>query len=88
LYPVQIILESITKSRKQVFNELKCKNIGVNIHYIPIHTQPYYQKFGFKMGDFPNSEKFYSRSISLPLHPNITKEQQDKIVKSLGGILS
>jgi len=83
LYPIQINLESTNKSRQKIFNELRKSDIGVNVHYIPIHTQPYYQKFGYQKGDFPNAEKFYSRSLSLPLYFDMTYEQQDFVLKVL-----
>ena len=88
LYPIQINLESTNKIRQKIFNELRKSDIGVNVHYIPIHTQPYYQKFGYQNGDFPNSEKFYSRSISLPLYFDMTYEQQDFVLKVLARAMS
>jgi len=83
LYPIQVNLENTSKSRKKIFNELRKSDIGVNVHYIPIHAQPYYQKFGYQKGDFPNAEKFYSRSLSLPLYFDMTYEQQDFVLKVL-----
>lgn len=83
LYPVQLDLENIDKTRQQVFEELRDKGIGVNIHYIPIHTQPYYSQFGFKVGDFPSSEAYYNKAISIPLFHSMTLEQQDEICTAL-----
>ena len=83
LYPIQIDLKVVNKSRKQVFDELKGMNIGVNIHYIPIHMQPYYSKLGFKVGDFPNSEAYYERSISIPLFHSMSAEQQNEVFRAL-----
>ena len=79
LYPIQIDLKNIGKDRKQIFNELRQNGIGVNVHYIPIHTQPFYRKLGFQLGDFPNSEAYYNRSISIPLFYAMTFEQQKKV---------
>jgi len=87
LYPIQIDLKKVDKSRKQVFNELRENGIGVNVHYIPIHTQPYYLQSGFQEGDFPNSESYYNRVISIPLFHGMTIEQQDKVVDALKRIL-
>ena len=87
LYPIQLDIDNIRKSRKEVFDQLRNANIGVNVHYIPIHTHPYYQKLGFKDGDFPNSEYYYSGAISLPLFHTMTLEQQDEVVSNLGRIL-
>jgi UDP-4-amino-4,6-dideoxy-N-acetyl-beta-L-altrosamine transaminase len=87
LYPVQINLEKVSKNREQIYNELREEGVGVNVHYIPIHLQPYYKQFGFKKGDFPKSEFYYSNAITLPLFPSMTIEQQDKVLKSLNKIL-
>ena len=87
LYPIQVDLDSIDKSRQQIFDELRQSGIGVNVHYIPIHTQPYYQQFGFQEGDFPNSEFYYDRAISIPLFHTMTLEQQDEVVNNLKSIL-
>jgi len=83
LYPIQIDLNKVSKNRKQIFNMLREHGVGVNVHYIPIHTQPYYQQFGFQEGDFPNSESYYNRAISIPLFHTITVEQQDKVANVL-----
>lgn len=84
LYIIQ--LQDKTK-RQAVFNALRQAGIGANVHYIPIHTQPYYQQLGFDWGDFPEAEAFYERIISLPLYPELSGEQQqfiaDTLVKSL-----
>ena len=87
LYPIQIELNSIDKSRKQVFNELRESGIGVNVHYIPIHTQLYYQQFGFREGDYPNAESYYNKAITIPIFHTMKKNQQNKIIKCLEEIL-
>ncbi len=76
------------KIRKTVFTALRSKGIGVNVHYIPIHTQPYYQRLGFAWGNYPNAEKYYESAISLPLHPELSFEDQDFICESLEKILA
>jgi UDP-4-amino-4,6-dideoxy-N-acetyl-beta-L-altrosamine transaminase len=68
LYPIWINEQSLGVSRKEVFEKLKAQNIGVNVHYIPVHLQPYYQKMGFKAGQFPEAEKYYSGVISIPIY--------------------
>ena len=73
--------------RKAVFNGLREAGIGVNVHYIPIHTQPYYQQLGFDWGDFPQAEDFYERIISLPIFPELTGEQQQFIADTLAELL-
>ena len=87
LYPIQIDRRKSSFSRLKLFNELRKKNIGVNVHYIPIHTQPYYLNIGFKYGDFPIAEKYYQNTISLPLFPNMSFDEQNQIVHSLTNIL-
>lgn len=66
-----------------IFYGLKEKNIGVNVHYIPVHTQPYYINFGFKWGDFPNSEAYYRRAISLPIYPMLKSSEQQHIIEQV-----
>jgi dTDP-4-amino-4,6-dideoxygalactose transaminase len=63
-----------------LFAALRAEQIGVNVHYIPIHTQPYYRRLGFKLGDFPAAEAYYAQAISLPLFPALTEAQQDRVV--------
>jgi dTDP-4-amino-4,6-dideoxygalactose transaminase len=62
---------------------MRASGIGVNVHYIPVHLQPYYRDLGFRDGDFPNAERYYRRTITLPLHPGLTHEQQDRVVAAL-----
>lgn len=69
--------------RLTVFEALRSAGIGVNVHYIPIHTQPYYQQLGFQWGDLPQAEDFYSRIISLPLYADLTAEQQQIVASAL-----
>jgi UDP-4-amino-4,6-dideoxy-N-acetyl-beta-L-altrosamine transaminase len=83
LYVVRLQLDKITATHLQVFEALRAKDIMVNLHYIPVHTQPYYQKMGFKQGDFPNAEQYYREAISIPMHVNLTDEDQQFVVKSL-----
>lgn len=85
-YHLFIIQLNNNKQHAQIFEQLKQAGIGVNIHYIPIHLQPYYKTLGFKAGDFPNAEKYYQQSITLPLHPNLTIIEQDYIIHVLTNI--
>ena len=83
LYPVQVQPES-GKTRQQVFDYLRAHGIGANVHYIPVHTQPYYrQRFGFAHGDFPAAEAYYARAISLPLYFSLSEDEQDSVVATL-----
>lgn len=81
LYAVEIATPDVR--RADVFAALRSDGIGVNVHYIPIHTQPYYRRLGFRPGDFPAAEAYYAAAVSLPLFPALTAEQQDRVVASL-----
>ena len=89
LYVVQVDGSAAGKSRKEVFDALRAEGIGVNVHYIPVHTQPYYQEhFGFCPGDFPKAEAYYQRAISLPMYASLTKEEQQRVIAILRRILN
>lgn len=87
LYPIRVLPES-SQNRKQVFDYLRKNGIGVNVHYIPVHTQPYYQQMGFRVGDFPNAEQYYREIISLPLYFDLTTQQQNQIAQVLTAALN
>lgn len=87
LYVIRLNLNEISKTHKEVFDALRVQGIGVNLHYIPVHFQPYYQKMGFKQGDFPHAESYYSNAISLPMFHGMTYEQQDEVISKLTQIL-
>lgn len=82
LYPIQLTADS-GKTRKQVFDSLRAQHIGVNVHYIPVHTQPYYAKLGFRQGDFPYAERYYAQAISLPLYYDLSEASQAQVVDAL-----
>ena len=83
LYVIRLHLDKIHKTHRQVFEELRQVGIGVNLHYIPVHTQPYYQSIGFRWGDFPKSETYYASAISIPLYYGLNKENQNRVVDNL-----
>nr|PMH62666.1 UDP-4-amino-4,6-dideoxy-N-acetyl-beta-L-altrosamine transaminase [Vibrio lentus] len=87
LFVIRLRLDEIELTHNQVFDALRERGIGVNLHYIPVHTQPYYQDMGFADGDFPASEQYYREAISLPMFHGMTKEQQDTVVQTLTDIL-
>lgn len=87
LYVVQIDGSRTALNRRQVFEALRAAGIGVNVHYIPVHTQPDYQRLGFGWGDFPISEQYYQRCLSLPMFATLTDEEQDQVVAALTQIL-
>ena len=83
LYVIRLDSDKIAPSHLQVFNSLREQGIGVNMHYIPVHTQPYYQDLGFMIGDFPEAESYYAEAISLPLYPTLTHEKQQEVISAL-----
>ncbi|WP_222616098.1 UDP-4-amino-4,6-dideoxy-N-acetyl-beta-L-altrosamine transaminase [Vibrio metschnikovii] len=87
LFVIRLQLDKITLTHKQVFDDLRENGIGVNVHYIPVHTQPYYEKMGFKKGDFPHAERYYQEAISLPMFHTMTDVQQDEVIRVLSAIL-
>jgi dTDP-4-amino-4,6-dideoxygalactose transaminase len=82
------MVEVLEHDRATVFEGLRAAGIGVNVHYIPIHLQPYYQALGFTAGQFPNAERFYQRAITLPLYPTLCESEQDIVVDALKELLS
>lgn len=84
LYVIRLQLEKIQVTRKQVFNRLRADGIGVNLHYIPVYHQPYYQRLGFSSGYCPEAEDYYQQAISLPIFPTLVQAQQEFIVSSIG----
>ena len=83
LYVIRLQLDKIPRSYRQVFESLREQGIGANLHYIPVHTQPYYQAMGFKEGDYPEAERYYREAISLPMFPTMTEEQQNQVIDAL-----
>ncbi len=85
LYVVR--LQAKKPDKAKIFSNLHQQGIGVQVHYIPVHLQPYYKNLGFKLGDFPQAEKYYHQALSIPLYPDLNFEQQDYVVKILGDAL-
>lgn len=83
LYAIRLQLDKISKTHRQVFDALREQGIGVNLHYIPVHTQPHYQRMGFKAGDFPEAQRYYTEAISLPMFQTMSEEQQDEVIAAL-----
>ena len=88
LYVIRLQLEQINKTHLDVFNSMRAAGILVNLHYIPVHMQPYYQKMGFESGQFPEAEDYYKEAISIPLFSAMTEGQQDTVCSTLKTILS
>ena len=87
LFPILLNLPMLNKSRKKIFEELLEKGIKCQVHYIPAHFHPYYKELGFKKGDFPKSESFYERELSLPLYPSLTNSDIISIIKTIKKVI-
>jgi len=87
LYVIRLKLDQIAHTHGQVFELLRDRGVGVNLHYIPVHTQPYYRRRGFKLGDFPAAEAYYTEAISLPLFPGLEKSDIEQISQVVETIL-
>lgn len=83
LYMLRVDFSRAKLDKVQLFEEMKKRGIVLNLHYIPVHTQPYYQELGFKQGDFPQSERYYEEIFTLPLYYGLTDEHQDDVVAAL-----
>jgi dTDP-4-amino-4,6-dideoxygalactose transaminase len=88
LYVIRLQLGKITKGHREVFEALCEQGIGVNLHYIPVHTQPHYLRMGFKAGDYPQAEQYYAEAISLPMYSTLSDSQQDQVVAALQKVLA
>lgn len=87
LYVVRLKLEQLQRSRAQVFDSLKSKGVGANVHYIPVYLQPFYEGLGFRAGHCPEAEHFYQEAVSLPMFPALTPQQQQHVVAALRSAL-
>jgi UDP-4-amino-4,6-dideoxy-N-acetyl-beta-L-altrosamine transaminase len=83
LYPIRVPKNSTPVTQKQVYEHLRKNGVGANLHYISVHRQPYYEKLGFKSGDFPEAEKFHKEVVSLPMFPDLSSADQNKVIKVL-----
>ncbi len=88
LYVIRLKLDKIRRTHCEVFTFLRERGIAVNVHYIPVHTQPYYCKMGFAQGNFPEAESYYREAISLPMYPGLTDDDLNKVVDSLKAAVS
>lgn len=81
-------LQQAPRGHREVFESLRAQGVGVNLHYIPVHLQPYYAAMGFAPGDFPEAERYYAEAISLPMYATLDEQQQDQVVAALRGALA
>jgi len=88
IYVIQLQLERLRTGRKEIFEALREENIGVNVHYIPVHLHPYYQrKFGYKKGDYPRAESYYERAITLPVFPRMSDEDVNNVIGAVKKVI-
>ena len=87
LYAVEVEEQAAGKTRREVFEAMRAAGIGVQVHYIPVHLQPFYRERGFSAGMFPAAEAYYERALSIPLFPTLSEAEQDRVVATLREIL-
>lgn len=87
LYVVRLNRETLTKTHREIFEALRAADIGVNVHYMPVHLQPYYRNLGFGPGQCPEAEAHGEEAITLPLYPALTEDEQDRVVEALRKLL-
>lgn len=88
LFPVKIDFKKIGSSRGKIMEALKAKGIGTQVHYIPVHLQPFYRNtLGFNRGDYPEAERFYEQVLSLPMYPSLPKDGVSRVIEGLYSIL-
>ena len=89
LYPLLINFDKLILSKQQFFEKMKFQGINLQVHYIPVHLQPYYRNnFGFKRGNYPIAENFYLKEVSLPIYPDLVIEDQAKVIEKVNRICS
>jgi UDP-4-amino-4,6-dideoxy-N-acetyl-beta-L-altrosamine transaminase len=87
LYVMQLELEKLTADRKEIFKALRDKNLGVNVHYIPVYYHPYYQKLGYEKGICPNAQRLYERIITIPLYPKMSDQQVEEVIDRIKEVI-
>jgi len=89
LYMIQLKLEKLKADREKIFDALRKENVGVHVHYIPVHLQPYYQeKFGYKKGNYPVAEDFYNRALTLPLYPKMSADDVNDVINAVKKVIN
>jgi UDP-4-amino-4,6-dideoxy-N-acetyl-beta-L-altrosamine transaminase len=87
LYVVRLMPQQIGKTQKELFRGLRARGIMVNLHYIPVYLQPFYQKLGFARGYCPQAECYFKEALSIPIYPGLTRQAQDRIIETLAEVL-
>lgn len=88
LYMILLNFDCLKTNRKEIFDALRAEKIGVHVHYIPLHLQPYYKKtLGYKEGDFPVAENYYARALTLPIFPKMTNNDVDDVINAVKKVI-
>ena len=87
IYVVRLDLDRMTKTKAEIFAAMEARGVMLNLHYIPVHLQPYYRARGFAEGDFPASEQYYREALTLPLYYDLTDAQQDAVIAAMRDVL-
>jgi dTDP-4-amino-4,6-dideoxygalactose transaminase len=85
---IRLKLDSIGKTHRQVFETLRAEGLGVNLHYVPVYRQPYYEALGFNAGYCPEAEQYYAEAISLPMFPGLSEVQQNQVIETLRRVIT
>ena len=83
LYPIRIKQNESGTTQRQVYDAMQVAGINVNLHYIPVYRQPYYEAMGFKVGYCPEAEQYYQEALSIPMYPTLTETEQAKVIRVL-----
>jgi dTDP-4-amino-4,6-dideoxygalactose transaminase len=88
IYVIRLDLKKIKKTRAEIFETLRAKGIGVQVHYIPVYYHPYYKSLGYARGSCPKAEDYYEGSITLPLFPKMSDEEVEEVIESVKGSIT
>ncbi len=88
IYIIQLRTEMLKAGRKEIFEALRAENIGVNVHYMPVHLHPFYRnRFGYNKGDYPKTERYYNRAITLPIFPKMTNDDVTDVIEAVKKVI-
>ena len=88
IYVIQLRTEMLRVGRKEIFEALRAENIGVNVHYLPVHLHPFYRReFGYKSGDYPKAERYYERAITLPIFPKMNDNDVEDVIEAVEKVI-
>lgn len=89
LYVTQLNLERLKADRREIYQALRAENIGVNVHYVPVHLHPYYRRrFSYKQGDYPKAERYYERAITLPIFPKMSQQDIEDVIEAVRKVIT